>query len=77
MTQVEVECVALYDERKWVIIGKEKDGMKPQDVQYAQALKPSYHLASFSKMAGNSTKGKVPLTKAPWLGWPRISKISS
>ena len=45
-----MECVALYDERKWVIIGNEKDGMKPQDVQYAQALKPPYHL-------GNSMKG--------------------
>merc|ERR1712098_13630 len=55
--QVEVECVAPYDEQKWVNIGKEKDGMKPQDVQYAQALKPPYHLASFLKMAGNSTKG--------------------
>ena len=48
--QVEVECVAPYDEQKWVNIGKEKDGMKPQDVQYAQALKLPYHL-------GNSTKG--------------------
>jgi len=55
--QVEVECVAPYDEQKWVNIGKEKDGMKPQDVQYAQALKPPYHLASFLKMAGNSSKG--------------------
>eukprot|EP00092_Neocalanus_flemingeri_P017025 GFUD01018413.1.p2 GENE.GFUD01018413.1~~GFUD01018413.1.p2 ORF type:complete len:202 (+),score=54.48 GFUD01018413.1:181-786(+) len=55
--QVEVECVAPYDEHKWVNIGKEKDGMKPQDVQYAQALKPPYHLASFLKLAGNSTKG--------------------
>ena len=55
--QVEVECVAPYDEHKWVSIGKEKDGMKPQDVQYAQALKPPYHLASFLKMSGNSTKG--------------------
>jgi len=57
MKQVEVECVAPYDEQKWVNIGKEKDGMKPQDVQYSQALKPPYHLASFLKMAGNSTKG--------------------
>lgn len=55
--QVEVECVSPYDEQKWVSIGKEKDGMKPQDVQYSQALKPPYHLASFLKMAGNSTKG--------------------
>jgi len=57
LKQVEVECVAPYDEQKWVNIGKEKDGMKPEDVQYSQALKPPYHLASFLKMAGNSTKG--------------------
>ena len=47
----------------WVIIGKDKDLMKPQDVQYAQALNPPYHLASFSKMAGNSTKGKSATDK--------------
>ena len=57
LKQVEVECVAPYDEQKWANIGKEKDGMKPEDVQYSLALKPPYHLASFLKMAGNSTKG--------------------
>eukprot|EP00091_Calanus_sinicus_P012082 TRINITY_DN27314_c0_g1_i1.p1 TRINITY_DN27314_c0_g1~~TRINITY_DN27314_c0_g1_i1.p1 ORF type:complete len:120 (-),score=25.71 TRINITY_DN27314_c0_g1_i1:36-395(-) len=53
--QVEVECVAPYDEHKWVSIGKEKDGMRPQDVQYAQALQPPYHLASLLN-CWNSTR---------------------
>ena len=57
MTQVEVECVAPYDELRWTNIGKEEDGMKPQDVQYAQALRPPYHLASTLRLAGNSSKG--------------------
>merc|ERR1712168_1099698 len=57
MKQVEVECVAPYDEMDWVNIGKEKDGMKPHEVQYALALKPPYHLASFLKLQGNTTKG--------------------
>ena len=61
--QVGVECVSPYDEEEWVNIGKEKKVMKPQDVQYAQALKPPYHLASFLKMAGNSTKGTSSTVK--------------
>ena len=55
--RVEVDCVAPYDEHRWVIIDEEKDGMKTRYVHYVQALKPRYHLASFLNMAGNSLKG--------------------
>ena len=57
MKQVEVDCLAPYDELCWTNIGKEEDGMKPQDVQYAQALRPPHHLASSLKLAKNSSKG--------------------
>ena len=57
LQQVEVECVAHYEELRWTNIGKEEDGMKPQDIQYANALRPPYHLASTLKLAGNSSKG--------------------
>ena len=32
---------------RWVNIGKERDGMAPDAVQYARALRPPYHLLSF------------------------------
>ena len=32
---------------RWVNIGKERDGMTPDAVQYARALRPPYHLLSF------------------------------
>jgi hypothetical protein len=44
--------------RRWVNIGKERDGMKPDAVQYARALRPPYHLLSFLRIKGKSTKGK-------------------
>ena len=37
--QVEVECVAPYDEHKWVSIGKEKDGMKDTVANLEKRLK--------------------------------------
>ena len=45
--EVAVQCIAPYEEHKWKNIGKAKDGMAPDSVQYAQALKPPYHLLSF------------------------------
>ena len=55
--EVVVECFAPYDENRWVNIGKERDGMAPDAVQYSRALKPPYHLLSFLKIKGHSTKG--------------------
>ena len=45
--EVVVECFAPYDNHRWVNIGKERDGMAPDAVQYARALRPPYHLLSF------------------------------
>ena len=42
---------------RWVNIGKERDGMSPDAVQYARALRPPYHLLSFLRIKGHSTKG--------------------
>ena len=42
---------------RWVNIGKERDGMSPDAVQYARALRPPYHLLSFLRIKGKSTKG--------------------
>ncbi len=42
---------------RWVNIGKERDGMQPDAVQYARALRPPYHLLSFLRIKGYSTKG--------------------
>jgi len=55
--EVVVECFAPYDENRWVNIGKERDGMAPDAVQYSRALKPPYHLLSFLRIKGHSTKG--------------------
>ena len=52
---------------RWVNIGKERDGMAPDAVQYARALRPPYHLLSFlrikvrsiSTRPGNETKCEV------------------
>ena len=38
-------------------IGKERDNMAPDAVQYARALRPPYHLLSFLRIKGYSTKG--------------------
>ena len=35
---------------RWVNIGKERDGMAPDAVQYARALRPPYHLLSFLRI---------------------------
>lgn len=42
---------------RWVNIGKERDNMAPDAVQYARALRPPYHLLSFLRIKGYSTKG--------------------
>ena len=55
--EVVVECFALYDDHRWVNIGKERDRMAPDAVQYARALRPPYHLLSFLRIKGHSTKG--------------------
>jgi len=55
--EVVVECFAPYDDHRWVNIGKERDGMTPDAVQYARALRPPYHLLSFLRIKGHSTKG--------------------
>jgi len=55
--EVVVECFAPYDDHRWVNIGKERDGMQPDAVQYARALRPPYHLLSFLRIKGHSTKG--------------------
>jgi len=56
-TEVVVECCAPYDGHTWVNVGSERDGMAPDSVQYARALRPPYHLLSFLRMKGHSTKG--------------------
>ena len=55
--EVVVECFAPYDDHRWVNIGKERDGMAPDAVQYSRALRPPYHLLSFLKIKGHSNKG--------------------
>jgi len=55
--EVVIECFAPYDENRWVNIGKERDGMAPDAVQYSRALKPPFHLLSFLRIKGHSTKG--------------------
>eukprot|EP00096_Caligus_rogercresseyi_P010951 TRINITY_DN414_c0_g1_i1.p1 TRINITY_DN414_c0_g1~~TRINITY_DN414_c0_g1_i1.p1 ORF type:complete len:876 (-),score=342.27 TRINITY_DN414_c0_g1_i1:817-3444(-) len=55
--EVTVECFAPYDDHRWVNIGKERDNMAPDSVMYARALRPPYHLLSFLRIKGNSTKG--------------------
>merc|ERR1719275_227183 len=55
--EVVVECFAPYDDHRWVNIGKERDNMAPDAVQYARALRPPYHLLSFLRIKGYSTKG--------------------
>lgn len=55
--EVVVECFAPYDDHRWVNIGKERDNMAPDAVQYARALRPPYHLLSFLRIKGHSTKG--------------------
>merc|ERR1719356_1449735 len=52
--EVVVECFAPYDDHRWVNIGKERDGMAPDAVQYARALRPPYHLLSFLRIKGHS-----------------------
>ena len=53
----QVECFAPYDDHRWVNIGKEKNGMAPDAVQYARALRPPYQLLSFLRIKGNCAKG--------------------
>ena len=55
--EVVVECFAPYDDHRWVNIGKERDQMAPVAVQHARALRPPYHLLSFLRIKGHSTKG--------------------
>lgn len=55
--EVVVECFAPYDDHRWVNIGKEKNGMAPDAVQYARALRPPYQLLSFLRIKGNCAKG--------------------
>ncbi len=55
--EVVVECFAPYDDHRWVNIGKSREGMAPSAVQYARALRPPYHLLSFLRIQGHSTKG--------------------
>jgi len=55
--EVVVECFAPYDDHRWVNIGKERNGMPPDAVQYARALRPPYQLLSFLRIKGNCSKG--------------------
>ena len=45
--EVMVDCVAPYEDLKWINIGRERDGMAPDSVQYAKALQPPYHILSY------------------------------
>ena len=53
----QVECFAPYDDHRWVNIGKEKNGIAPDAVQYARALRPPFQLLSFLRIKGNCMKG--------------------
>ena len=55
--QVEVECVAPYEEQQWVGIGRERDGVEREGVQYSVALSPPYHRASHIRLQSNTCKG--------------------
>ena len=55
--EVLVECFAQNNDLRWANIGKERDEMSPDAVQYARALRPPYHLLSFLRIKGHSTKG--------------------
>merc|ERR1712142_1007260 len=61
-----VECFVPYDDHKWVNIGKERDQMTPDAVQYARALRPPYHLLSFLRIKGHSTKECPARTRTRW-----------
>ena len=52
-----MECFAFYDDHRWLNIGKEKNGIAPDAVQYARALRPPFQLLSFLRIKGNSMKG--------------------
>ena len=53
---------------RWVNIGKERDGMSPDAVQYARALRPPYHLLSFLRIKVKSTKGMSCTDKNTMVG---------
>jgi len=55
--QVEVECVAPYDEADWVSLGRVADGARPDEVQYASMLSPPHHLTSLFRLAPAAQKG--------------------
>lgn len=57
LRQVEVECVAPYEEQQWVGIGRERDGVEREGVQYSVALSPPYHRASHIRLQSNTCKG--------------------
>ena len=57
MRQVDVQCVAPYRDNSWQNIGRGSEGVAADSVQYCQVLRPPAHLASFVKLAGQSTKG--------------------
>ena len=42
--------ITIFFLHRWVNIGKERDGMAPDAVQYARALRPPYHLLSFLRI---------------------------
>ena len=46
MPEIKILSLSIFNIR-WVNIGKERDGMAPDAVQYARALRPPYHLLSF------------------------------
>ena len=54
--QVEVECVAPYEDQQWVGIGRARDGMEKDSVQYSLALRPPYHLASHIRLDPSTCK---------------------
>lgn len=63
MMQVEVECVAPYEDADWIPLGRTKDGVRPEEVQYATMLSPPHHITSFLRISPAAQKGLAATDK--------------
>jgi len=61
--QVEVECVAPYEDADWIPLGRTKDGVRPEEVQYATMLSPPHHKTSFLRLSPAAQKGLAATDK--------------
>ena len=47
-----------YTDNVWTNIGRERDGVAPEDVQQSVALRPPDHVTSYVRLAGSSNKAR-------------------